>query len=265
LGDHRQAGEAIAYLGANTLLEGGPNLWAPHNKRMWEVAMRRENPIHIAFAYQMDCTAMVWTGDFDGGIANAQKCLALSEKSWVGDIPEYIVRSAMSLAMWLKGERDGVWDSVKAALDKFAKASVVDFSAYLIHSHLAEITFLALEEAQKNSVPNVEPAEIEKYAKLAIKNLKKYTGVFSIGGPALDRYKGQWEWHHNQHERAYQFWCAAAEKAHTFPITYEEGRAELLLGKNLPVDDPERPVHLQNAHQIFEASGYENWAAIAGE
>ncbi|HEX9840696.1 MAG TPA: AAA family ATPase, partial [Anaerolineales bacterium] len=265
LGDHRQAGEAIAYLGINTLLEGGPNLWASYNERMWEVARRRENPIHIAFAYQMDCTAMVWTGDFDGCIASAQKCLALSEKSWVGDVPEYIVRSAMWLAMWLKVERDGVWDSVKAALDKFAKASVVDFSAYLIHSHLAEITFLALEEAQKNSVPNVEPAEIEKYAKLAIKNLKKYVGVFSIGGPALERYKGQWEWHHNQREKAYQFWRAAAEKAHTFPITYEEGRAELLLGKNLPVDDPECAIHLQKAHQIFEASGYQNWAAIAGE
>ena len=167
--------------------------------------------------------------------------------------------------MWLSGQREGVFDSVKAALDKFAKASVVDFSTYLIHSHLAEVIFLALEEGQKNHLSKVELTEIEKNARLAIKNLKKYAGVFSIGGPALDRYKGQWEWHHNRPEQAHQFWRAATEKAHTFPITYEEGRAELLLGKNLSVDDPERAIHLQKAREIFEVSGYENWAAIADE
>jgi class 3 adenylate cyclase len=265
MGDYRRGAEAVAYLGINKLLEGGPNLGESYNKREWEIAMRRENPIHIAFAYQVDCTTMVWTGDFNGCIANAQKCLALSEKSWVGDIPEYIVRSAMWLAMWLKGERGGVWNSVKAALDKFAKASVVDFSAYLIHSLLAEVTFLALEEGHKNTLSKLELVEIEKYAKLALKNLKKYVRVFSIGGPALNRYQGQWEWHHNQHEKAYQLWRSAAEKAHTFPITYEEGRAELLLGKNLTVDDPEREIHLQKASEIFKSSGYENWAVIAGE
>jgi class 3 adenylate cyclase/tetratricopeptide (TPR) repeat protein len=264
MGDHRRGAEAVAYLGINKLLEGGPNLGGPYNKREWDIAMRRENPIHIAFAYQVDCTAMVWKGEYEECIANAKKCLALSEKSWVGDIPEYIVRSAMWLAMWLKGEREGVWEFVKAALDKFAKASVVDFSAYLIHSHLAEVTFLALEEGQQN-LSKVELAEIEKYAKLAIKNLKKYRGVFLIGGPALDRYQGQSEWHQNRHEKAYQFWRSAVEKAHAFPITYEEGRAELLLGQNLPADDPERALHLQKARGIFKTSGYENWAAMAVE
>jgi tetratricopeptide (TPR) repeat protein len=265
MGDHRRGAEAVAYFGINKLLEGGPKLVEPYNKREWEIAMRRENPIHIAFAYQVDCTAMVWRGEYNECIANAQKCLALSEKSWVGDVPEYIVRSSMWLAMWLKGEREAVWESVKAALDKFAKASIVDYSVYLIDSHLAEIVFLALEEGKRDNSSKIQVDEIEKHAKIAIGNLKKYFGVFAIGGPALDRYKGQLEWHHNGHEKAYQFWRAAAEKAHTFPITYEEGRAELLLGKNLPANDPERAIHLQNAHAIFKSSGYDNWAAIAGE
>jgi len=171
----------------------------------------------------------------------------------------------MWLAMWLKGERHSIWDATKAALDKFAKASVVDFSTSLIHSHLAEIAFLALEEAQKNNLSKVELEEVEKYAKLAIKNLKKYAGVFSIGGPTLDRYKGQWEWYSNRSSTAYKFWRAAAAKADAFPMSYEEGRANLLLGQNLPANDPERKTHLQNAHAIFKASGYENWAAIASE
>jgi class 3 adenylate cyclase len=265
IGDHRRGAEAVAYLAINKLLEGGPELAESYNKREWQIALRRENPIHIAFAYQMDCTAMVWKGQYDECIANAKKCLSLSEKSWVGDVPEYIVRSAMWLAKWLKGEREGVWESVTAALDKFAKASIVDYSVYLIDAHLAEIVFLALEEGRKNHLPKIQMNEPEKYAKIAMKNLKKYLGVFAIGGPALDRYKGQWEWYHDGREKAYQFWRVAAEKAHSFPITYEEGRAELLLGQNLPDIDPERKIHLQSAHAIFAASGYDNWAAIAGK
>jgi tetratricopeptide (TPR) repeat protein len=265
MGDHRRGAEAVAYLGINKLLEGGPSLGDPYNQREWEIAMRRENPIHIAFAYQVDCIAMVWKGEYEECIATAQKCLALSEKSWVGDIPEYIVRSALWLALWHTGQRDGVWEAVKSALDKFSKASVVDFSASLIHWHLAEVVFLALEEGKKNNLPKAHMIEIEKYAKITLKNLKKYFGVFSTGGPAFDRYRGQWEWMQGHPEKAYRFWRAAVEKAHAFPITYEEGRAELLLGQHLPAQDSERGRHLQTAYEIFKASGYERWASIAQE
>ena len=265
IGDHRRGAESVAYLSINTLLEGGPALTAPYNKRLWEIAMRRQNPIHIAFAYQNDCTAMAWSGDYDACIARAQKCLELSERSWVGDVPEYIVRSAMWLAMWLKGDREDVWQRVQAALDKFAKASIVDYSAYLIDSHLAEIAFLALEEGKRNNSGKAEMDEIEKYARTAIKTLRKYHSVFAIGGPALQRYRGQLEWYYNKPEKAHQLWRLAAQQAHSFPIAYEGGRAELLLGQYLPEDDPQRLTHLQRAAQIFEKSGLANWARVARE
>jgi hypothetical protein len=139
----------------------------------------------------------------------------------------------------------------------------VDYSVYLIDSHLAEIVFLAVEEGKKDNLLKARLDEIEKYANVAIKNLKKYVGVFALGGPALDRYKGQWEWYKDRPERAYQLWRSAAEKAHVFPSTYEEGRAELLLGENLPSNDPERAIHLHKAHETFTASGYDTWALRA--
>ncbi len=120
-----------------------------------------------------------------------EKCLAISEKSWVGDIPEHIVRSAMWLAQWMKGEREGVWESVRVALDKFAKASVVDYSVYLIDLHLAEVVFLALEQGSKDNLPKAQMDEFVKYAQIAIKNLKKYTGIFSIGEPTLETLSGK--------------------------------------------------------------------------
>jgi hypothetical protein len=169
----------------------------------------------------------------------------------------------MWLAMWLKGERSGVWDSVKAALDKFAKASVVDFSVYLTDSHLAEVAFLALEQARNENLPKSQLVEIEKYARIALKNLKKYAAIFSIGIPAVNRYSGELEWHHNRREKAHQYWRKAADKAHPIPMSYEAGRTELLLGQRLPAGHPDKLAHLRKAIEVFDASGYDNWVALA--
>lgn len=259
MGDHRRGAEAVAYLAANALMEGGPRLAEPYNKREWEIAMRRENPIHIAFAYQIDCSAMVWKGEYDECIAAADKCLALSEKSWVGEVPEHIVRSARWLALWLKGEREGVWEPVKAALDKISKASIVDFSICLADTHLAEIAFLALEEAREKKLPKAQMNEIEKYAWIAIKNLKKLVGVFSIGSPALSRFRGNMEWHHGRREKAYQYWRVAAEKAHAFPMKYEEARACFELARHLEKGSDGRATALERASELFAECGLENW------
>lgn len=262
LGDHRRHADAVAYLGVNGLNEGGPRLAEPYNKREWEIAMRRENPIHIGFAYQVDCTALAWKGDYDGCIESARKCLALSEKTWVGEITESVVRSSMWLAQWMKGEREGVWESVKAALDKFAKASVVDFTVYLIDFHLAEIAFLALEQGKKDGLPKTQMDEIDKYVQIAIKNLKKYIGIFSIGVPALNRYKGNLEWGANRPEKAIQYWRTAATKAHAYPMKYEEARAWLELGRHLNKDDAERSAALERAAELFAECGLENWVSV---
>jgi tetratricopeptide (TPR) repeat protein len=263
LGDHRRGAESWAYLSANTLIEGGPRLAEAYNKRSWEIAMRRENPIHIAFAYQVDCTAMAWKGEYDECIANARKCLALSEKSWVGEIPEYVVRSSMWLAQWQKGEREGVWEAVKAALDKFAKASVVDYSVYLIDLHLAEIVFLVLEQDPQAGLPKAQLDEFLKYAQVAIRNLKKYAAIFSIGEPTLKRFQGNMEWYRNKPDKALQFWRQATEKAHAFPMKYEEARASLELGRHLPADNPERTQALENARRLFGECGLDNWVSAA--
>ncbi|HEY6072790.1 MAG TPA: hypothetical protein VIV15_05180, partial [Anaerolineales bacterium] len=56
----------------------------------------------------------------------------------------------------------------------------------------------------------------------------------------------------------------ASEIAHAIPITYEAGRADLLLGLNLP-EGEEKHACLTRAAETFEASGYENWVQAARE
>lgn len=200
---------------------------------------------------------------YESSVRVTERKLASWKPGLQVDMRREMEQLAMWLAMWQKGEHGGVWEGAKGALDEFAKASIVDYSAYLIYSHLAEITILALEESKENPLFRVQMEEIEKYTKIAIKNLKKYSAVFAIGGPALYRYRGQLEWHYGNPERAYPLWRAAGEKAQSFPIAYEAGRAELLLGLRLPAGDPTREAHLHRAQVIFEKAGCENWAGVA--
>ncbi|HEX9332053.1 MAG TPA: hypothetical protein VF896_09210, partial [Anaerolineales bacterium] len=111
--------------------------------------------------------------------------------------------------------------------------------------------------------PKAQMDELVKYAQIAIKNLKKYTAIFSIGEPALKRYQGSMEWYKNKPESARKLWRGAIEKAHTFPMKYEEARASLELGRHLPNEDAERATLLGNACTLFEECGLENWVTVA--
>jgi len=104
--------------------------------------------------------------------------------------------------------------------------------------------------------------EIEKYAKLALKNLKKFTAIFPIGGPSLNRFSGNLAWHQNKPEKAFKYWHTAAEKAHVFPMKYEEARAYLELARHLPAENPERNAAFGKAAALFEECGLENWVGI---
>jgi hypothetical protein len=152
---------------------------------------------------------------------------------------------------------------VKNLLDKLAKASVVDYSIYQAHSQLVEILIRALERARTHGVSKTEQDEVEKYARLQAANLKKYSAIFPIGEPALHLLNGALSWYRNDPEKAYKSWRLAAEKSHAFPMYYEEGLANLMLGQKLNPDEPQRNEHIQKAIAAFESGGFTNCADSA--
>ena len=83
-----------------------------------------------------------------------------------------------------------------------------------------------------------------------------------LSGPTA-HCSGLLEWVHGHPEKAYQHWRKAAETAALIPLSYEAGRAELLLAEHLPSDHPEKEGHLQKPIAAFTSSGYDNWALLA--
>lgn len=88
--------------------------------------------------------------------------------------------------------------------------------------------------------------------------------IFPVGAPAYHRFTGLVEWVQNQPEKAYASWKMAVEKAHAFPMKFEEARAYLELGWHLPKGDPERDAALENARLLFSELALENWVSAVG-
>ena len=263
LGNNRQTGESLAYLTSNALIQGDAKATLAYNQRLDESARRRQNPVQIVWVKQLESYILARQGELQRAVSLADEAIAIMESGLTAEISDYVVRSVRANALWELGRTEESWSAVKKLLDKLAKASVVDYSIYQAHSQLTEILVRALERARTHGIAKLEQAEVEKYARLQIANLKKYSAIFPIGEPALYLLNGALAWYRNDSEKAFKFWKTAAEKAHAFPMVYEEGLAHLLLGQNLKIEDPERSAHIQKAAQVFESGGFSNRAETA--
>ena len=263
LGNNRQTGESLAYLTSNELIKGDAQATLVYNQRLDESARRRQNPVQIVWVKQLESYILARQGELERAVSLADEAIAIMEAGLTAEISDHVVRSVRANALWELGRYDESWSAVKKLLDKLAKASVVDYSIYQAHSQLVEVLIRALERARTQGIAKSEQNEVEKYAKLQAANLKKYSAIFPIGEPALYLLNGALAWTRNDPEKAFKFWKTAAEKAHAFPMHYEEGLAHLLLGQNLKIEDPERSAHNQKAAQAFESGGFPNRAETA--
>jgi hypothetical protein len=139
---------------------------------------------------------------------------------------------------------------------------VVDYSIYVGFFHFMDVIFLALEQAYEQDRPQAEKDELMKYARLALKIMKAYARVFTVGEPVVYRYKGWIEWYSRKEEKAYQSWRLAGEKARPIPMHYEEGLSYLALASHLPVESPERAASFEKAKEAFERGGLTYWESV---
>lgn len=259
LGNNRQAGEALSFMTTNAVIEGDVEKVLYHNNLLIENAKRRNNPIQWVWSYQWAGSIALSQGKPDDALSNVQQALAVMEKSSVGELAEFIVHGIRIGAQWLKGEQQRSLEEAKKLLVKASKMQVVDYSVYIGFFHVMDLIFQALEQANRENHAASEKQELMKYAQLAAKIMKAYARVFSVGEPAYFRYIGWTDWHRGKKEKAFQSWRLAAEKAHQFPMHYEEGMARFALGSNLPPNDPERTSSLVKARDAFARGGFENW------
>jgi class 3 adenylate cyclase/tetratricopeptide (TPR) repeat protein len=263
LGDNRNAGDALAFLGANAVIEGDLPVAVGYQARMLENAMRRNNPVQIIWNFQVAGTIAIRQGNYGQALDIAERALKVIEKTPVGIVSEMIISGIRVEALWRSGQEDLALKNAKELLDRAAKMQVVDYSVYISFFHFMDVIFLALEQAYEHDSPQAEKDGLLKSARQAVKIMKAYSHIFTVGEPTLYRYSGLVEWHSGKVEKALRSWRTAAEKAHTVPMYYEEGLAYLAIADHLAAEDPERGIYREKACQAFLGGGLDYWVEVA--
>jgi tetratricopeptide (TPR) repeat protein len=262
LGDNRQAGESISFLASNATMEGNVLLIESYNARLLENALRRNNPVQLVWYSEWAGSLAVRLGEWDKAQEIVERALKIMEKTPVGEVAEFIIHGLEVAIKWHKGERESALKHAEGLLDRAAKMQVVDYSIYVGFFHFMDVIFLALEQAYEQNRSQLEKDELMKYARLSFKIMKAYARVFTAGEPVVFRYKGWIEWYSGKKVKACQSWRAAAEKAHSVPMYYEEGMSLLALASHLLVEDPERAASFEKAREAFLNGGLRNLAEM---
>jgi tetratricopeptide (TPR) repeat protein len=261
MGDKRQAGEAYSFLSSIAIIEGDIRTAAENANRMLDHALKASNPIHFVWGCQWLGSVAIQRGKYEDAFAWAARARERTEKDSVGEVDNQTMDAIFAHAQWLTGAREESVRIAREICDKAAKASIVDYSIYIAYIHMTEVLFLDMERAWKEEVPAAEKEETLKYARQCTKIWKKYMPIFTVGAPAFYRFTGLVEWYEDKPEKAHVSWRRAVEKAHTFPMRFEEARAWLELGRHLPNEHPERDTALEHARRLFSELELENWVS----
>lgn len=261
VGDKRQAGEAYSFLASNAIIEGDILTATEHSNRMLEHALKASNPIHFVWGCQWLGSIAIHHGNYEQAFAWAARARERTEKDSVGEVDNQTMDAIRAHALWLKGERKESVRIAREICDKAVKASIVDYSIYIAYIHMTEVLFLDLECIWKEDASTAEKEEALKYAQQCTKIWKKYMPIFTVGAPAYHRFTGLVDWYEDKPDKAYASWGTAVEKAHVFPMKFEEARAWLELGRHLPRANPERATSFENARQLFSELELDNWVS----
>lgn len=262
LGNNRQAGEAHSFLASNATMEGNLPLAERYNARLLENALRRNNPVQIVWTCEWAGSVALRRGENGKALEIVERAMKVMEKTPVGEVAEFIIHGIHVEGLWHSGEAAAALNEAIDLLNRAAKMQVVDYSIYVGFNHFMDVIFLALEQAYEQNSPQSESDELMKHARLAVKIMKAYARVFTVGEPVMQRYTGWIEWYSGKKEKALQAWRMACEKAHPIPMHYEEGLAHWTIARHLPVENPERASHLKNARDAFARGGLEYWVEV---
>ncbi len=266
MGDKRQAGEAYSFLSSNAIIEGNIKEATLRANLMLEHALKASNPIHYVWGCQWLGSVAIHRGNYEEAFVLAARARERTQKESVGEVDNQTMDAIFAHALWLKGERDESVRIARQICDKAVKASIVDYSIYIAYIHMTEVLFLDLERAWMENAPAPEKKTAARYAQQCTKIWKKYMPIFTVGAPAYYRFLGLVEWYENKPEKAFGSWRKAVERAHAFPMKFEEARAYVELGRHLPKGNAERESSLENASRLFRELELENWiSAVEAE
>jgi tetratricopeptide (TPR) repeat protein len=148
------------------------------------------------------------------------------------------------LQFWLNDHSEAVL-SVTAAYAYSTKAPHSSFANTTIYADLLTLLLL-LQQGMPAQVPDA-PVQV----KTLLKRYRQYTRIFPFALPTYWRLRGWAEWINGRSSAAFQSWHEALAEGKRLDVPYEIGMAHKEIGCHLPLDDPQRDYHFNQAVTIL--------------
>jgi class 3 adenylate cyclase/tetratricopeptide (TPR) repeat protein len=163
-----------------------------------------------------------------------------------------------------RGEYLQAFEAVESAAERIARISSSGHELLFERSAIAQVYLNLWEEAARGGLKGLrgQAAPDEEFiakcragAAKACKGLRSFSRVFPIGRPALFLWSGLHSQLSGDTAKAVAAWSKSVAFAKVLNMTYDEGLAELEIGRHLPAGDPDRSARLERAAQMFERAG----------
>jgi hypothetical protein len=133
-----------------------------------------------------------------------------------------------------------------------ARFSIADFEGY---ASVAEV-FITLwqrnETSQILDQIGYSLEECQTSAKRACKSMEGFARVYAIAQPRLHYLKGWLSALEGKQQNAQKIWREGLNHAQILRMPYEEARLHNILGRHLPLEDPEAGIRGEKARRLFE-------------
>lgn len=160
-------------------------------------------------------------------------------------------RSLLAQVYLASGDLDAAWSATSEAAGWAWEEGPVAFDLAPVLTAIGDVSF-RLWEAGYSPAGRDDLAAI---CRRVARDLGRYSGVFPIARPVAFRMQGLLAMRSGRHARAIKQWQNAVVEARKLRMPYEEGLANLEIGRNLPARDPLRSAALADAATSFARIG----------
>lgn len=256
MGDFRYWGDGINALGMNAYLQGQYQRSYESYAQLGKAVENTDNIEHQAWALNGQAMNLLRQGQTDEAITLLQAAHKILMHD--ADRAALILNHGLLAIAALRHE-DMTLARQEADVTAMLLTQSLPFLYALLDSYaaVAEVYLAGWQQAvQSTTQSHRERRAMQKRARRALNDFKRYARTFPIGQSRYLLLRGRYQWQAGKQEKAVASWQASLSTAESLKMSYDTALAHLELALYLP-NDVERVEHLDKAAEQFQALGAE--------
>ncbi len=250
-GDWNRLGVGVMLLANYFSLRGENERSLETYDRLCSLARRSGNSQHLAWGIDGRAKCLIRRGrseDMRAAIGEIGESLEILQIVKMHQ-EEVEALGFLAYASWSGGDPVGAFAAAESASVLLERSAPNFFSQVEGYAAVARTYLSAWELEAMPDEKTVE--EFRSQAKHAVRALDLLARTFRACGPRAEVWHATLDWLQGRRRRAQRGWLSAFEKAEALSMPYEQGLAQLEMGRHLALDDPRRVQHLEPRRPLF--------------